>query len=400
MTTLDLAMLLGACTPGGAATLTSVTELTPAEGEHGGVAPARFVNGRSATYAYEKRFIDGAVAHTVLIDSKGSQLNRVEQEIAVAIADGAEPLASTPRISVEYGDGFVREYDYTLPHRLFDGHIRAGSIDGEPVTRNATYLAARNATTADVRPILELGPTALALGGWDSTRKARQGRYRSVLTGEIIGVLADQGPDATEVPKRGGARVDPVAASVRLPGKQLKALLDDQEAELSAKTIEKIQKEIKAAGSGTVSASMLGLGAIPPSLTGLGLVACSRIIRSHVVSFSALRQLRFGGGPEADAACRALLVSYALAGLARADSALDLRANCNLREAGPTRVSIDARHGHSVDLEPLSVEQADALLTAAIDRAREVAGIRWDGQVFEVLGNEVIVDHADADAED
>ncbi|AVL99996.1 type I-U CRISPR-associated protein Cas7 [Gordonia iterans] len=400
MARLELDTLLAACRQGGAATLTSVTELAPAEGEHGGVAPARFVNRGGATYAFEKRYVDGVAVHVVLIDSKGSQLNRVEQEIAWAIADGVEPLASTPRVAVEYKEGHPTEYDYTLPHRLFDGHIRAGSIDGVPVTQNAAYVAARNATTADARPILELGPTALVFGGWDSTRKSRQGRYRSVLTGEIIGVLADQGATATEVPKRGGARVDPVAASVRLSGAQLKELLADQEAELSPKLIDKIQAEIKAAKSGTVSASTLGLGAIPPNLNGLGLVACSKIIRSHVVSFSALRQLRFGAGPAGDAACRALLAAYALAGLARADAALDLRANCNLREAGPTRVSIDGRHGTSIELEPLSIDDADGLLTAAIAEARRTAGIAWDGKVFTVVGNDIVVNHADADAED
>ncbi len=400
MTTLDLEMLLAACSQGGAAALTSVTELTPAEGEHGGVAPARFVDRKTATYAYEKRFVDGEVVHTVLIDSKGSQLNRLEHEVAQAIADGVQPLASTPRISVDYGEGFATEYDYTLPHRLFDGHIRAGSVDGEPVTQTPMYLAARNATTADVRPILELAPTGLALGSWDATRKSRQGCYRSVVTGEIIGVLADQGPTATETPKRGGARVDPVAASVRLPGAQMRELVADQEAELSPNLIDKVQTEVKGAKSGTVSGSVIGLGAIPPSLTGLGLVACRKIIRSHVISFSALRQLRFGSGPEGDAACRALLAAYALAGLARADSALDLRANCNLREAGPTKVSIDARHGRVIELEPLTIEEADALLTAAIERARAVAGIRWDGQTFEVVGNSLIVDHAVADAEE
>lgn len=399
MTTLDLEMLVASCVPGGAATMTSVTDLAPAEGEHGGIAPARFVDGRKATYAFETRYIDSEPQSAVLVDSKGSQLNRVESEIDLAIADDVAPLSLTPRIAVGYSNG-IREFDFTLPHRLYDAHIRAGSVDGEPVTQNPTYRAVRDATTANVRPILELAPTALVFGGWDSTRKARQGRYRSALTGEIIGVLADQGPDGRKVPARGGARVDPIAASVRLTGAQMKELLDDQRDELSPKTVEKIEGEIKGSKSGRISASALGLGAIPPALSGLGLVACRRIIRSHVLSFSALRQLRFGAGPEGDAACRALLAAYALAGLARADEALEIRANCNLREAGPTAVQLDARHGQSIDLSPLTVAEADSLLTEAISNARAVAGIRWEGQVFEVVGNDTIVHNADADAEE
>ncbi|MGB3886769.1 type I-G CRISPR-associated RAMP protein Csb1/Cas7g [Gordonia sp. (in: high G+C Gram-positive bacteria)] len=398
MTKLNLEMLLASCSPGGAATMTSVTELAPAEGEHGGIAPARFVDGRNATYAFETRFVDGAPQSAVMVDTKQSQINRAEKEIEWAVADGIEPLSLTPRIAVTYGD-LTREYDFTLPHRLYDGHIRAGSVDGQPVTQNSIYRAARDATTANVRPILELAPTALVFGGWDSTRKARQGRYRSALTGEIIGVLADQGPDGKNIPSRGGARVDPIAASVRLTGAQLRELLDEQRDELSPKLIEKIEGEIKGSKSGRTSASTLGLGAIPPSLSGLGLVACRRIIRSHVLSFSALRQLRFDAGPAGDAACRALLAAYALAGLARADESLEIRANCNLREAGPTAVLLDARHGESQELAPLSVDEADALLTAAIDNARTLAGIRWEGQTFEVVGNDTIVHNADADAE-
>ncbi|MBM7368535.1 type I-G CRISPR-associated RAMP protein Csb1/Cas7g [Gordonia hydrophobica] len=395
MDALSLDSLIAGCTAGGAATLTSVTELAPAEGSHGGIAPARFVTGRDAAYAFETRYVDGEAQTTVMVDSKGSQLNRAEEQIAWAIADGVAPLSQTPRIAVTYGNG-NREYDYTLPHRLYDGHIRAGSVDGVSVTKHPHYLAARNATTADVRPILELAPTALVLGGWDSTRKSRQGRYRSALTGEIIGVLADQGPNGTNVAKRGGARVDPIAASVRLTGQQLKGLLEDQRDELSPNLVSKIEGEIKASKSGRTSASTIGLGAIPPALNGLGLVACRRIIRSHVLSFSALRQLRFGSGPQGDAACRALLAAYALAGLARADAALDIRANCNLREVGETAVEIDERHGRSRSLAPLTVEAADGLLSDAIVNARTAAGIRWDGQVFEVTGNDVITTNADA----
>lgn len=398
MEELTLEALIAASRPGGAACLTSVTELEPAEGAHGGVAPARFVNGRGATYAFETRYIDGEAQSSVLIDSKGSQNNRCESEIARAIDDGVEPLAATPRIAVSYSDG-TREYDYTLPHRLYDGHIRAGTVDGKPVTEHPDYVAARNATTADVRPILELAPTGLVLGSWDSTRKSRQGRYRSSLVGEIIGVLADQSPDGTEVPRRGGARVDPIAASVQLTSDQLKPLLEAQREELSPKLVDRIEKEIKSSKKGRISASNLGLGAIPPSLSGLGLVACRRIIRSHVLSFSGLRQLRFGSGPEGDAACRALLAAYALAGLARADSELELRANCNLREAGAAQVKLDARHGNSLELAPLTVESADRLLGEAIENARATAGIRWEGQTFEVEGNDVIIHNAEADAE-
>lgn len=396
MTDLTLDHLIAACHPGGAATLTSVTELEPAEGEHGGVAPARFVDGRNATYAYEVRYIDRRPANCVLIDGKASQLNRAEDEIVKAIADDVAPLSLTPRIEVSYGD-HIRASDLTLPHRLYDAHIRSGKVGDTHVTSYQPYIDARNATPSNARAILELAPTVLAYGGWDSTRKSRQGRYRSALTGEIIGELADQSDAGTVPPKRGGARVDSIAASVRLTGDQLKTLRESQRHELSPNLIEKIDEEIRKAGkSGRISASTLGLGAIPPALTGLGLVACRRIIRSHVLSFSALRQLRFNSTPDGDVACRALLAAYALAGLARADAELNLRANCNLREASDTAVRLDARHGNSLEIAPLTIEATDALLADAIDRARRLANIRWEGQVLEVTGDDLIINNADA----
>ncbi|MCV7383976.1 type I-U CRISPR-associated RAMP protein Csb1/Cas7u [Mycolicibacter longobardus] len=404
MDTLDFGLLLAACRPGGAATLSSVTELVAAEGPHGGIAPARFVpaRGSGATFCYELRFIDDQPANCVLVDGKASQLNRVEDEIVKAISDGIEPLSLTPRIVVEYADGRSAS-DLQLPHRLYDAHIRAGHVNGTSVTENSTYRAARDATPLNVRPILELAPAALVLGGWDSTRRARQGRYRSALTGEIIGELADQSaPDVNEIqpPRRGGARSDSIAPSVRLTGAQLEELLVDQEAELSTKTVEGIRSDIDKAKNRRISASKLGLGSIPPSLDGLGLVSCRRIIRSHVLSFAALRQMRFEAGPDGDAACRALLAAFALAGLARANAELNLRANCNLREAGVPKTELDARYGQVMTLAPIDIHTADALLGEAIEQARARAGIRWEGQVFAVTGNEIVVDNADAEAEE
>src|SRR5439155_17240026 len=103
--------------------------------------------------------------------------------------------------------------------------------------------------------------------------------------------------------------------------------------------------------------SMLGLGGIPPTLETLAGVACHRIVRSHVLSFAALRQMRFGAGAEGDAACRALLAALALNALARSDSELYLRANCDLRESAAPVVEIDQRGDGRRRLSALSVSE-------------------------------------------
>jgi CRISPR-associated protein Csb1 len=396
MPTLDLDQLLHAVSPGGPSCLSSTTELQPAGGPHSSVAPAKYTGKDArgndvASYAYEQRFLDGSLRHTVLMDSKQSQLNRVEQTLQDAVDAGGSPWARLPHLRVTYGDDSYT--DLTLPHRAYDGHLRAGTVEGQPTTQHPLYRALRDATPLNARPLLEASPVTLVFGGWDASRKSRQGRWRSALVGEIIGFLAVSTDGERPKPAmRGGARVDPVGMQVRLDGAEMQALADAQRSEISANLYEKAVKSAKKASPDKPeSASMLGLGGIPPTLDQLAGVACGRILRTHVLSFAALRQMRFGVDPEGDAACRALLAALGLAGLARADAELYLRANCDLVEAGPTQVRLDQRGGQMLDLEPLGIEEADALLLAALERAETVAGIDWHGLVLDVVGNPTVV---------
>ena len=398
MSTISLPHLLDACRPGGASVLTSVTPLEPAAGPHASVAPAKFLEGKGRTakpvFAYERRFWDGEAVTAVLIDSKQSQNNRLEAAVSAAIADQDPVLARTPRIELRFEDGQVYS-DIDLPHRAFDGQIRAGTINGEPATAAQEYRKLRNATVADARPLLERSPITLLLGGWDASRKTHAGRYRSLLIGEIIGILTDQGkdPEANQS-KRGGARIDPLGARIQLDQAEREAIADVQKSELSDKAY------TNSYGKGGKSSS-LGLGGIPPSLEQLGGVTCRAIIRSHVLSFAALRALRFDSPtPEGDVACRALLAALALNGLARSDAELLLRANCDLVEAGPAVVTLDKRYGQKENFEPLSIEQAQELLSAAIDNAVQAANLTWDGSILVVEGNPTILAAAADDVQD
>jgi len=398
MSTITLQHLLDACSPGGASVLTSVTPLEPAAGPHASVAPAKFLEGKGRTakpvFAYERRFWDGEAVTAVLIDSKQSQSNRLEAAVSAAIADQDPVLARTPRIELRFEDGQVYS-DIDLPHRAFDGQIRAGTINGEPATAAQEYWELRNATVADARPLLERSPITLLLGGWDASRKTHAGRYRSLLVGEIIGILSDQGRDPeVNQSKRGGARIDPLGARIQLDQAEREAIAGVQKSELSDKAY------TNSYGKGGKSSS-LGLGGIPPSLEQLGGVTCRAIIRSHVLSFAALRALRFDSPTsEGDVACRALLAALALNGLARSDAELLLRANCDLVEAGPAVVTLDKRYGQKENFEPLSIEQAQELLSAAIDNAVQAANLTWDGSILVVEGNPTILAAAADDAQD
>ncbi|MFV2087539.1 type I-U CRISPR-associated RAMP protein Csb1/Cas7u [Micromonospora sp. LOL_021] len=404
MRSLDLDVLLAAGSPGGSSCLTSTTTLEPAGGRHTSVAPAKFApeRGKGSVYAYEQRFLGDESRYAAIIDSKQSQLNRAEQALAQAIEDRRPLLSRVPHVQVTYErDGAVeRYYDLTLPHRVFDGHIRAGTIDGVPTTQTPEYRAVRDASPANARALLETSPVTLVFGGWDSSRRSRQGRWRSALVGEIVGFVAAS-RDVTGAlmePKpgrRGGARVDPVGMQINLDKKTMTETANRQQAELSPVTHSKILKAAGAIKAGTgESASALGLGGIPPTLDQLAGVACDTIIRTHVLSFATLRQMRFGAGVDGDAACRALLAALALNALARSDAELCLRANCDLVEAEQPKVRLDQRGGSFTDVEPLSIDAADLLLGEALAHAEKVADVTWSGLAMRVTGNPDIVSGA------
>ena len=409
MQALDLELLLSAVSAGGPSCLSSTTPLRPAGGPHTAVAPAKYLQGAGSSaksvYVYERRFLGGESRHTVLIDSKQSQLNRLEAELDRARVDGHSLLSRLPHVEVTYGEGDQAQTftDLVLPHRVYDAHVRAGSVDGVPTTQTPLYRAVRDAGPANARALLDVSPITLVLGGWDSSRKSRQGRWRSTLVGEIVGFVPGVGASGDAVPDpgmRGGARIDPVGMQMQVPGTALRQLADAQKDELSTSNYSKLTKQADSAKGKTVGAAELGFGGIPPVLSALGGVACEPIFRTHVLSFAALRQMRFGAGPDGDAACRALLAALALAGLARSDAELCLRANCDLVEDGPTAMTIDQRGGQELAVTAPDIAAADDLLAAALERAEEAAGVRWSGVALSVTGNPDVVRGAVADQDE
>ena len=392
---------------GGGSVITSITELEPAAGPHASVAPAKFVDGSKSVFAYENRYIEDDAQKVVLIDSKQSELNRAEAAIEQGRQYGDEAAVKIPRAVVTYKteNGSVEYTDMELSHRIFDGHFRAGRVDGKPITENDQYRALRNCTPADMSALLNTAPATLLFGAWDSTRKSNQVRLRSALVGEIIGVLADQDPGAEHrQARRGGARVDAVAASVKLAPKDMESLVNDQANELSPGNLKKNRDAIAAASKAKnkdaahVSASGIGLGSIPPVLEETGAVACRRIIRSWVLSLATLRQLRFGTDEKKNVAARALLAALGLNAIARAERELYIRANCDLIESAAPVVTLDQRFGEKKPFAPLTVKQADQLLLEAIENAKKAGVADWNGQTFNVDGNSIII--ANATAED
>lgn len=383
---LNINHLNAAARPGGSSTLSSVTRLQPAAGAHASVAPAKYLKGTTPTYIFEDRFVDGKSVLTVMLDSKSSVGNRMESAINDAIDEGHTLLSKIPRIEVTYvGAGWEPRFRcLTLPHRAYDAHIRAGTVDGTPTTQYAPYIAARDADPSDALAMAEMSVGTLAFGGWDSSRRARQGRFPSLMVGEIIGVLANQDSVEPRPARHSGARVDPLAMGFKMDASDLKKILEPQKHEYSSALKSSAQLKV----------SQLGLGAIPPTADGLAGIATQDILRSHVLSFALARRMRFGKGPEGDAAIRVLILAVLINAMARSDSELYLRANCHLTEASESVVRLDGRHGKAIELNPITVSQADALLEEAYAAASK-HGIAWHGTSLEVLGNPIILGAAE-----
>ena len=396
LTDLTFEDLKASCSPGGPSVLTSICHLAPAVGPHGTVAPAKYLSkagSRSETvYAYAPTVVDGQPALAVVLSSKQDQAHRRQMALSTAMDDDVHPahtlMQRVPRISLRYEGTDTVYTDFELPHRFTDGHLRAGTHDSVPVTATDIYRAARDVTPRNLVPLFNLSPISIVHGVWDASRKSNQVRLPSAMVSEIIGVLADQRAGAMETLPRGAARVDPIAASVQLDKGDIKKIADRQKDELSEKTYKKVSK-----------ASELGLGNIPPSLDSIGTVACSDIIRSTVLSFATLRQLRFGGSADQDVAFRAVLGALALLGMALSDEELYIRANCHLVESAEPQVKLDARYGRSTQLAPITPQLAMDLLSQAYAYASEVGDFGWDGQVFEVIGDPVILAKSTEDDE-
>ncbi|MBT1165783.1 type I-U CRISPR-associated RAMP protein Csb1/Cas7u [Bifidobacterium simiarum] len=381
---------------GGPSTLSEKTLLEPAAGEEGIVAPAKYTAGKIPTYIFEDRYVNGKAVRTVLIDSRTSQSNRLEAYITQAIKDGHSIFSKMPHIKVTYrsndetGNEIERSYlEIQLPHRAVDAHIRIGTVNGASASEFPEYVNARNSTADNMMPLFELSPVTVAFGAWDATRNKNQLRIASSFNGEIIGVLANQ--DENRPVFRAGARVDPVAASINFDASGAKEIAKIIEPEISKSLKDNFEKEKKG--------SNIGLGAIPPSIyngkdekkKAYDGIAVSSIIRTHVLSFSTLRTLHFGKGPEGDAAIRVLIAAMIIDAMAGSNAELNLRANCFLRESAKPTTILDKRFGESEELSMITLEEADALLEQAYEQAHAKAGIDWHGQVLEVEGNPLVI---------
>ena len=373
---------------GDAVAMRSRITLQPAGGAGDKVFPPSYaVDGRAEhKYAVEERQVgDGEkTTTTVLLDSVASQANRAE----MALLEGWErDELAFPVPYVDFSeDGGATDYDkltvLDAPHRLADAIFR-DSLLGETLFRLSDVgFAITDATPRNATALFRYSPTSLLFGMWDSTgpKGGLGSKFQRAYVSEIVGFDA-------EVGKKVGSRMDPLQIEKVAPEDKVFNSADPAEVwTTDSGAAEKDKKGAPALatrGSDSGEAgqpSKINHGNIVPSIDAqAGGVTISKALQTTVISFAALRRLRFKGFDwDAETAARAAVAALGVASIAyQYENDFDLRSRCLLIPTHPPRVEMLGRDGSAAEVVDLNRDSAAEVLSAAAKHAA-AAGIGWE----------------------
>lgn len=345
-------------------------------------------------HVFERRRIEGNNVLCVLIDSVQSQANRLEEALRVARDEGT---ISFPAITVDFSDTKVKDLGrittLDAPHRIFDAIIRDSELDGVRFRETEPGRRLIEAKAQHARAVYELSPTALVFGAWNSTGEGGLGaKFPRCVVSEIVGVGVATEPDVerttgevAEIPsgRRVGSRIDPlgIVSGVKVykkagvEGDWTIVASEAEQAQRGGPVLYTGKKGTGKAGR----ASLINHGNVTPTVDDLG-VSIDYAVHSFVLSFAALRRLRFGGSAS-DLAAQTALAALALAAITAQDrSGYFLRSRCDLVPEANSASGfeiIDSNGG----LETFEINSGDAnRLLADAAEAAKAAGLGWNDQ--------------------
>lgn len=334
--------------------------LQPVGGKGDKVFPPTYPGeGRNAPpqHIFERRRILDREAWCVLVDSVQSQANRLEECLLDAIRDGLH----IPHVIVDFSEsslsGITQITSLDAPHRVYDAILRDSLLDGQPFLSKDSPKGKEliEASLANAAALLEISPNALLCGAWNSTGQGGGlgAKFARCMTSEIIAVdvpveeLVDRrsGEVTTRTAgKRPGSRIDPLGVVSKV-----KVFKGSEGWNISKDGVGKSPKEVKP--------SEINHGNIAPSVQPLG-ITCDHLEHSFVLSFAALRRLRFGGTAEKDAAGRTFLAALGLLALTEQDArGYALRSRCDLVCDGASPLQVVHPDGTTRDI---SIDRAGA----------------------------------------
>jgi CRISPR-associated protein Csb1 len=345
------------------------------------VFPPTYAGGK---YAVEERVIGGQRVPCVLLDSVQSQANRMELALLEATRAGK---IQVPLVEVDFAgaDGLADVGTLTsleAPHRLADAYLRDSTLNGMGFRQTDEGRSLSDASVVNATPLLDLCPSALVFGVWDSTGpKGGLGtKFQRCIVSEIAGIGVVGGAKVS-------SRVDPFNISASL------VLYNAADATLSEWTLnpDEAQKDRRGnpvlfdrgRGEGKAgSPAKANLGNITPSVEAEGGgITMAYAQQTVVISLPALRRLRFPVAgtmaADRDLAARAVLAALGLCGATLSiEAGCDLRSRCLLvPEPGQGGWEVVLGDGTTVPFA-LDAGAACGLLNAAVAEAR-AAGLPW-----------------------
>lgn len=387
MTTLTFDRLRDAVA-GDAVAARSRMTLQPVGGEGDKVFPPSYSADGNASHKYaveERRVGDGEEPSiTVLLDSVASQANRAE----LSLLEGWEAgELQFPVPYVDFGeDNGVTDYEkltvLEAPHRLADAIFRDSLLGGTLFRLTDIGRAITDATPRNATDMFRYSPTSLLFGQWDSTgpRGGLGSKFQRAYISEIVGFDAAVG-------KKVGSRIDPLMIEKVATDDRVFNSADPSEVwtteEDMAEKDRRGRPVFASRGSASGEAgqpSKINHGNIVPSIDGeAGGVTISKARQTTVISFAALRKLRFKGlSREAETAARAAVAALGIAAIAyQYENDFDLRSRCLLLPTHAPKLELLGRDGSAGEVVEVDRESASEILSSAASRA-ESEGIGWE----------------------
>ena len=311
---------------GDAVALRSRMTLRPAGGEGDKAFPSSYaVDGRAEhKYVVEERQVGDSdkVSTTVLLDSVASQANRAE----LALLEGWERdelVFPVPYVDFA-GDDDVTDYEkltvLEAPHRLADAIFRDSLLKGTLFRLSDIGRAITDATPRNATALFRYAPTSLLFGMWDSTgpKGGLGSKFQRAYVSEIVGFDAAVG-------RKVKSRIDPLQIEKVAPEDRVFNSADPNE--VWTHDPDKAEKDKNGnpvpASRGSESGeagqpSKINHGNVAPTVdTEAGGVTIGKALQTTVISFAALRRLRFKGfGREAETAARTAVAALGVAAIA------------------------------------------------------------------------------------
>ena len=373
---------------GNAVALRSRMTLQPAGGEGDKVFPPSYsVDGRAEhKYAVEKRRIgdNAEPSDTVLLDSVASQANRAEEALLEGWERG-ELGFPVPYVDFSGDDGATDYEKLTVleaPHRLADAIFRDSLLDGTLFRLSDSGRAITDATPRNATALFRYSPTSLLFGMWDSTgpKGGLGSKFQRTYVSEVVGFDAKVG-------NKVGSRIDPLQIEkVATEDRVFNSKDPDEVWTHDPDVAEKDEKgksvpATRGSKSGEAGQpSKINHGNIVPSIDAqAGGVTISKAQQTTVISFAALRRLRFKGfDRDAEAAARTAVAALGVAAIAYLyETDFDLRSRCLLLPTHPPRVKMLGRDGSAGEVVDLDRDAAAGILSEAAAYAKD-AGIGWE----------------------